>query len=209
MTIAVIESATTADSRLSTAASNQSFINYVADLQVPRSGAQPFIGKIDEFRVWDHARSAQEIAANYRRSLTGNEPGRTSDKRAHRGVAPMAARSLRLTASALCPMSAGVEKAREKCTPSTTASVVTTSRSFLTGASTAASSPGPTRTVDEGRGSRASTRAKRACSPRSATFMDSRSTTRVTRTVPAGRQKYPEAMKRPRFAVWGGSLNLR
>jgi hypothetical protein len=98
----------------------------------------------------------------------------------------MAARSLRLTASARWPMSAADEWAREKCTPSTTVSVVTTSRSFLAGTRTAASSPGPTTTEASGRGRHARRRASNPCSPSSATVK------RVSR-----------------FAVWGGSLNLR
>ena len=40
---------------------------------------------------------------------TFQEPGSTSDNRAHRGAAAMAARSLKLTASARWPMSAGLE----------------------------------------------------------------------------------------------------
>ncbi|MCG3127192.1 MAG: hypothetical protein CHACPFDD_02050 [Phycisphaerae bacterium] len=34
-----------------------------------------FNGRIDEFRVWNVARSAADIAANYDQTLTGNEPG--------------------------------------------------------------------------------------------------------------------------------------
>src|SRR5258706_5032463 len=56
----------------------------------------------------------------------------------------MAARSLRLTASARWPIASAGTKARSKCTPSTSASTVRTSARFRSGSITAASSPMPT-----------------------------------------------------------------
>ena len=76
-------------------------------------------------------------------STTCRSPGRTRDSNAHTGLAPMAAKSLKLTASARCPMSAGAEYRRSKCTPSTCASVVSTVYALRVGATTAASSPIP------------------------------------------------------------------
>jgi len=55
--------------------SSASFTPYPAALEVPRAGPQPFLGTIDEFRVWNRERTPTEIAANYQRSLSGNEPG--------------------------------------------------------------------------------------------------------------------------------------
>ena len=54
--------------------------------------------------------------------------GIASESSAARGTAPIAARSLRLTASARCPIASGGTKRRSKWTPSTCASVVTTSK---------------------------------------------------------------------------------
>ena len=97
-----------------------------------------------------------------------SESGSANDSRAARGLAPIAARSLRLTASARCPIASGGTNRRSKCTPSTCASVVTTSSAPRTGSIAAASSPGPT-TIQGAVGSRALMRAMRACSPQSAT----------------------------------------
>jgi hypothetical protein len=57
------------------------------------------------YRPASKARPSTKLSA----SATGKEPGSTNDSSAHRGVAAIAARSLKLTASALCPISAGVE----------------------------------------------------------------------------------------------------
>src|SRR5687767_10764012 len=81
-------------------------------------------------------------------SDSGRLSGRTSESSAARGDAPIAARSLRFTASALWPIASGGEKRRSKCTPSTRASVVITSSAPRSGSMTAASSPGPTITHD-------------------------------------------------------------
>jgi hypothetical protein len=60
---------------LSTQASSQKFTPYAAALQVPRSGAQPFLGEMDEFRIWNVVRTPEQIRANYKRSLNGTESG--------------------------------------------------------------------------------------------------------------------------------------
>src|SRR5688572_11060861 len=73
--------------------------------------------------------------------------------------------------------------------PSTSASVVSTSSAPRSGEMTAASSPGPT-TTHGGMASRAVMRAISACSPREETV---------------GYFK----KEKPRFAVWGGRVNLR
>src|SRR5206468_527007 len=80
-----------------------------------------------------------------------------------------AARSLRLTASARCPMAAGGVNARLKCTPSTTASTLRTSSRFRAGSTTAASSPTPTTIQSGADGSRAWIRAISSRSERSET----------------------------------------
>lgn len=146
--------------------------------RLPRPSAQVLVGPGDDAAVLAPVRN-ERLVVTTDAVVEGVHFSRASFAPADIGhkalavnlsdLAAMAARSLRLTASALWPMSAGAKDAREKCTPSTTASVVTTRRSFLTGASTAASSPGPTSTWADGRGSRASRRARRACSPRSET----------------------------------------
>ena len=76
------------------------------------------------------------------KSVSGSGPGMASESVARRGVAPIAARSLRLTASARWPMAALGTNRRSKWTPSTEASVVMTSSSFRFGLTTAPSSPG-------------------------------------------------------------------
>src|SRR2546421_436423 len=58
------------------------------------------------------------------------------------GTAPMAATSARLAAAARCPTSAAADQSRRKCRPSTSTSVVATTRPSGA-ATTAASSPGP------------------------------------------------------------------
>ena len=83
-----------------------------------------------------------------------NAGGSASDTSAHRGSAPIAARSLRLTASARWPMAVGGVKRRSKCTPSTSASTVRTSSRLRAGSTTAASSPMPTASQSGGAGSR-------------------------------------------------------
>src|SRR4029079_16118307 len=81
----------------------------------------------------------------------------------------MDATSLTLTASALYPMSAGVEKRRSKCTPSTSASVVSTCSAPRSGAATAASSPIPTSSAGSGGGTRCRILSISARSPASET----------------------------------------
>src|SRR6266550_5235233 len=92
-----------------------------------------------------------------------------SESRAKRGTPPIDATSLTLTASALKPMSAGLEKRRSKCMPSTRASVVSTWRAPLSGAATAASSPIPMRSPGGAGGTRRRIRAISARSPVSET----------------------------------------
>ena len=119
------------------------------------------------------------------RSASVSVDGRPSESSASRGAAPIAARSLRLTASARKPIDAGSTKRRSKWTPSTRASVVSTSRWLRDGSTTAASSPMPTTTQDGAAGRRARIRAITACSPASPTVGDAGhraySTARVSR----------------------------
>jgi hypothetical protein len=72
------------------------------------------------------ARAARAVIPSIIASMlvTGSSGGNMSDNNATRGVAPIAARSLRLTASALWPMSAAATHARSKWTPSTRQSVI-------------------------------------------------------------------------------------
>jgi hypothetical protein len=51
------------------------FVHYAADLQIPNAGFQPFAGAVDEFRIWNVARTADQIKAHYKKNLRGNEPG--------------------------------------------------------------------------------------------------------------------------------------
>src|SRR5262245_42279929 len=81
----------------------------------------------------------------------------------------MAARSLRLTASARCPIASGGTNARSKWTPSTSVSTLKTSRRFRSGSTTAASSPMPTASHDGCWGRREAIRAISSRSVRSAT----------------------------------------
>ena len=99
----------------------------------------------------------------------GSAGGSASDSSASRGAAPIAARSLRLTASARWPMASGGVNARSKCTPSTSASTLSTSSRFRSGSTTAASSPMPTSSQAGAAGSRAWMRAMSSRSVRSAT----------------------------------------
>src|SRR5262245_53433480 len=87
-------------------------------------------------------------------SPTGRSAGSASERRATCGAAPIAAMSLTFTASALKPMSVGVEKRRSKWTLSTNASVVSTCSRFLPPRTTAASSPMPRMMSGGGGGSR-------------------------------------------------------
>src|SRR3954470_12417311 len=78
------------------------------------------------------------------KSASGSDGGRTIESSASRGAAPIAARSLRLTASARCRIASGGTTRRSKCTPSTSASTDRTSTRLRSGSTTAASSPMPT-----------------------------------------------------------------
>src|SRR5579883_1973630 len=78
-------------------------------------------------------------------SQASSARGRVSARRAHAGRAPIAARSLRLTASARCPTEAGGDPGG-KCTPSTSVSTAATSSVPAGHSRIAASSPTPTRT---------------------------------------------------------------
>ncbi len=82
--------------------------------------------------------------------VTGVCPGHARPTTTEVGVAPMAATSARFTAAAFRPTWAGVDQSRRKCTPSTSVSVVSTTRPSGA-ATTAASSPGPS-TVPDGWG---------------------------------------------------------
>ena len=113
--------------------------------------------------------SASSPSTRPSNSVSGRRPGMASESVARRGVAPIAARSLKLTASARWPMAPLGTNRRSKCTPSTDASVVMTSSSFRFGLTTAPSSPGPTRSQSGARGRRLVIRSISSCSPRSAT----------------------------------------
>lgn len=78
--------------------------------------------------------------------VTGSSAGATRPRSNAVGTAPMAAMSARFCAAALRPTSYAVDQSRRKCRPSRRMSVLaTTLRSGA--ATTAASSPGPTRTA--------------------------------------------------------------
>jgi len=52
------------------------FVRGTYDLRLGGDGGfSAFNGRLDDFRVWNTARTAGEISANYRRTLAGNEPG--------------------------------------------------------------------------------------------------------------------------------------
>src|SRR5438445_7391435 len=95
--------------------------------------------------------------------------GSARESSARRGVPPIAATSLTLTASAFQPTSAGALNRQSKCTPSTSASVVRISSAPRSGAATAASSPGPACSQAGASGRRARIRAIRPRSPTAAT----------------------------------------
>ena len=117
-------------------------------------------GDVDDQRP----RRARDVAADRASTLVARLPARASHRSADRtprspvtaeaparavpreACAPIAARSLRLTASARWPIASGGTNRRSKCTPSTCASVVSTSNAPRTGSIAAASSPGPTTT---------------------------------------------------------------
>jgi hypothetical protein len=50
-------------------------------------GINPFLGKIDEVRVWSSARTDSEIITNYNRQLCGTQPGLTAYYRFDQGTA--------------------------------------------------------------------------------------------------------------------------
>src|SRR4051812_32976429 len=92
------------------------------------------------------ARRGMPRALRAARGIAERGFGTPRAQRNQRGRAPAAARSERLTASALWPTSSGENGGIVKWTPSTTASVLRTSESPREGATTAQSSPGPLRT---------------------------------------------------------------
>lgn len=57
-------------------ASTSAFSPYAGALELPHSvGTQIFIGRIDEFRIWNTARTQAEVQNYMKRTLRGNEPG--------------------------------------------------------------------------------------------------------------------------------------
>ena len=57
-------------------AQTSTFVPYQSDLQLPGlGGSQPFQGRLDEFRIWNVARSQTQIQNYMKRSLTGHEAG--------------------------------------------------------------------------------------------------------------------------------------
>ncbi len=51
------------------------FTNYQSDLQLPASNPQPFLGRIDEFRIWNVVRTAAQIKTYMNRTMSGSESG--------------------------------------------------------------------------------------------------------------------------------------
>ena len=51
------------------------FVRGALDLNLGQVNGGFFAGQLDEFRIWNVARSSNEIQTNFMRSLTGNEPG--------------------------------------------------------------------------------------------------------------------------------------
>lgn len=63
-------------------------VNSDAFIQLGRWGTCcQFLGKMDEVRIWDHARSSTEIAGDYKKALTGSEPGLIAYYNFNQGVA--------------------------------------------------------------------------------------------------------------------------
>ncbi len=89
---------------------------------------------------WARANAAMPRPSR-RSHFASTSSGRPSATVNQSADAPIDARSLRFTASALWPTSSGENVARVKCTSSTTASVVT--QVWPRGDTTAQSSPGP------------------------------------------------------------------
>ncbi len=93
--------------------------------------------------TWHSSRSPSISSAA---QVTGRSAGTTRPSSSAVGTAPMAAMSARFCAAALRPTSYAVDQSRRKCRPSSRMSVLaTTLRSGA--ATTAASSPGPSRTA--------------------------------------------------------------
>src|SRR5690606_21796857 len=91
--------------------------------------------------------SAATPSSNSVATAAGVSAGQANVTTTDIGTAPIAAMSARLTATAFRPTCVGVDQSSLKCTPSTRASVATTTRP--SGAATAAaSSPGPNSVVD-------------------------------------------------------------
>jgi hypothetical protein len=56
-------------------AQTSSFTPYQADLQLPWGGSVPYNGRIDEFRIWNVARTQAQIQTYWKRNLRGTETG--------------------------------------------------------------------------------------------------------------------------------------
>src|SRR5580765_7374315 len=119
-------------------------------------------------RVW-RAASAAKPATMASKSARGSAGGSAIESSASLGAAPIAARSLRLTASARWPIASGGTNARSKWIPSTSASTVRTSIRLRSGSTTAASSPMPTSSQAGAAGRRPRIRAISSRSEQSAT----------------------------------------
>ena len=152
----------------------------------------------DAVRRGERQQTVEQPARTSRRPGVG---GSASESSAARGAAPIAARSLRLTASARCPIASGGTKRRSKWTPSTCASVVRTSSAPRCGLITAASSPGPT-TTHEGIETR-------ACDALDERTLADVSDSECVHSGYAGADAKRGETQKPRFAVWGGRMNLR
>jgi hypothetical protein len=64
-------------SKVSTSSSQTTLMTGVSDLVIGGYPPAYFNGQIDEFRIWNVARSAAEIAGTMNHTLAGNEPGLT------------------------------------------------------------------------------------------------------------------------------------
>lgn len=65
-------------------------------VEIGRNGAATgriWVGKLDDVRIWNVARTAADISANYKSELTGNQPGLVANWRFNEGTGSRAADS--------------------------------------------------------------------------------------------------------------------
>ena len=136
-----------------------------ANRSVDRALAQ---GGDQSVHIADEAAAGSDLLGTARILAAALKRGRATATTAASGRAPIAAKSLRFTASALWPTRSGVvSPPRRKSTPSVRRSTVTTVRRPAGGRSTAASSPGGTSRRGS-RGRRASSQSTNGASKRAA-----------------------------------------